>query len=957
MRFIYTIWRGPVKIIKYLKLSVLCVSLWIGALVLAHAATPTIKMPGLKAASQVSQDGDGIYHVTAANEADAYFLQGWVQARDRLFQMDYNRRLASGTLAELVGSAALNSDVQLRTIGLRRAAVRSLNALSPETRLALSSYSRGVNAWIAAAAGAGTLPPEYSALELTQVQPWEDVDSVVIGKLLAFGLSFDLDIDATVALLSYVGAGQALGFDGQILYSEDIDRSAPFDRASTIPDASTSPGIKAATTSTVNNPGTKATSLEPEALNAAKHYLEKIQDLPLFQRIRDKNKRDGSNLWAISSRFSANGYPFIANDPHLLLGMPSTFYPMGLNVTGKMNVFGSSLPGVPGVILGYNDHISWGSTNNDIDVTDTFQEELIPDSASPSGFSTLYKGQPEPVIPIPEVFRANQPGNGTPDDRITLPSGGAIPAATLIVPRRNNGPIIQADLTAGSALSVQYTGFSATREMDAFLKINKASTPNEFANALQYFDVGSQNFVVGDDRGNIAYFTSGEMPVREDLQAGGVNGMPPWFIRNGQGGNEWLPVLNRQPNQSVEFEVLPFAEMPKLINPPAGWFVNANNDPAGLTLDNNPLNQSRPKGGIFYLAYSWDRGFRAGRIATRIRERLNSNRNRRFSFKDMQSIQADVKLRDAEYFTPWITKALTRAKQPSANATLSLFAADAEIVEAVGRLAAWDFSTPTGILEGWDAGKPAGVAPSLTTIKASIAATLYSTWRSRFIANTVDAVLGPLPKPGNEEVLTALRNVLDNFDTRGGLGASGVNFFNVPGITDPAERRDVIMLKSLREALDQLASDEFKLAFNNSTNQDSYLWGKLHRIVFTHPLGNVFSIPPAGGSFPGLLEPLAGISTDGGFQTVDAASHIVRASKPDEFMFDAGPVRRFVSELQPGGARSESIWPGGTSGVLGSPFYFQFLEKWLVNDAIPLHLKQSEVKANQIQIENFIPSP
>ena len=182
-----------------------------------------------------------------------------------------------------------------------------------------------------------------------------------------------------------------------------------------------------------------------------------------------------------------------------------------------------------------------------------------------------------------------------------VPAGGAIPPATLIVPRRNNGPIIQLDRGAGTALSVQYTGFSATRELDTFLIWDDARNLDDFRRGLEFFDVGGQNWAYTDVEGNIAYFTSAELPLREDLQAGTVNGLPPFFIRNGTGGNEWLPARNPQPGQAIPYEILPYEEMPQTVNPPAGFFVNANNDPAGVTLDNDPLNQTRPGGGIFYL--------------------------------------------------------------------------------------------------------------------------------------------------------------------------------------------------------------------------------------------------------------------------------------------------------------------------------------------------------------------
>src|SRR5262249_11007968 len=154
-----------------------------------------------------------------------------------------------------------------------------------------------------------------------------------------------------------------------------------------------------------------------------------------------------------------------------------------------------------------------------------------------------------------------------------------IPPVTLIVPRRNNGPIVRLDLDSGTALSVQYTGFSPTRELETFLIWNEARGMDEFVEGVQRFDFGSINWAYADVRGNIAFFSSSEVPLREDLQAGSVRGLPPWFIRNGASGNEWLPVRHPQPGQVVPYEILPFDEMPHLINPAAGWFVNANNDP------------------------------------------------------------------------------------------------------------------------------------------------------------------------------------------------------------------------------------------------------------------------------------------------------------------------------------------------------------------------------------------
>src|SRR3954467_10346791 len=187
-----------------LSVASVALSLSIASTALADESATGAPQPiaGLREAARVTIDTEGISHVRAHNDHDLYFMQGWVHAGDRLFQMDYNRRLASGTVAELLGSPALPTDVQLRTLGLRRSAERSYAAASPFFRAALEAYAEGVNARLDILK-AGPLPPEYGALHLTKVAEWTPVDSIVIAKLLAFSLAFELDIDRTVALKSY----------------------------------------------------------------------------------------------------------------------------------------------------------------------------------------------------------------------------------------------------------------------------------------------------------------------------------------------------------------------------------------------------------------------------------------------------------------------------------------------------------------------------------------------------------------------------------------------------------------------------------------------------------------------------------------------------------------------------------------------------------------------------------
>ena len=878
-------------------------------------------------------------------------MQGYVHAQDRLFQMDVSRRTASGTLAELLGPGALASDVELRTIGIRRAAERSMGVISMMSRAALEAYADGVNAYVATA---GSLPPEYRALEISKFEPWTALDSMAVAKSLTFGLSFDLgDIDNTVALQTYAAVlGPA---NGSLLFSEDLWRAQPFYPASTVPDASVA-SLAAPLGARGWTAGGSAAAAE-----LAKKYADRVRNMPFFKDHMSLDKRPGSNQWAVSGRHTTSGRPLVANDPHLALGEPSTFYPIHLTA-GDADAMGSGFAGVPFVIVGQTRSIAWGATVSPLDVTDIFQEQVVPDASSRSGLSTVHDGKLEPIQAIPEVFRVNNVGDGVLDNLSVVPPGGPIPAATLIVPRRNDGPIVSLDLVAGSAISIQYTGFSGTREIDTFWTLDHARNLADFERGLQWFDSGTQNFAYADIDGNIAYFAASEVPVREDLQKQTVNGLPPWFIRNGVTGNEWLPVVHPQPGQAIPYEVLPADEMPHIVNPPAGWFVNANNDPAGTVLDNNPLNQLRPGGGFYYLNAGYDTGFRAGRITELLKGKVAAGP---VSFRDMQAIQADVVLPDAQFFVPYVTQALARAAAAPAGSPLALLGALPAVQEAVGRLAAWKLSAPTGIPEGYDASDKDGTlgAPTGDEIAESVAATIYSVWRGQFIRNTIDATLEgvplppgfTLPKPPDQLTMTALKTLLQR--SLPGVGASGVNFFNAPAAS-AEDRRDILILKSVSDALGLLAGPAFDLAFHGSTNQNDYRWGKLHRIVFAHPLGGPFSVPPAFGKYVHPLgDALPGFPVDGGFGVVDASNHAPRAQSVNEFMFHNGPVNRFVAEAGPPGVRAESVWPGGTSGVPGTTFYAdeELLLDYLTNDTVPLLFQNGDLQKSLYSVSKFVP--
>ena len=916
--------------------------------------------PGLSGTVTVTEDQYGIPTIMGSSEADVAFVQGYLHARDRFFQMDYNRKVASGRVSELVGQPGLATDVQLRTLGLYRAALATWHASDDDVKGILQAYANGVNTWLQN----NPLPPEYSALELTQVDPWSPQDSLSYLKLVAFGLSHDLDIDATIKLGTYQGYGDALGFDGTALFFEDTHRSQPTDGRVSVPGflesiggigGAPAPSSAKGTSSvqaTTSDVAVDPLRIDETTLALAMEVKEKFANIPvLAASLTPREKDKGSNEWAVSGAYTESGFPLVANDPHLALDTPATFhesnlvYDMGED---SYSVAGIMFPGLPGIIQGCNDWICWGSTVHPMDVSDVFADD-VQRNALTLPTHTVHSGQAEPLQQIYQSYFFNIVGDGEPDNMARAPVGIDAGGITFVAPRRNNGPVLA--FSGDQALINQYTGWGPTSEVTFVRMVNRARNMDEFKAALQYFDVGSQNWIYGDVEGNIGYFTSAEIPLRADLAQGTVDGMvPPWIIRDGTGAlnHEWLPVSNPQPGQAVPFEILPYNEMPQVVNPPWGYIANANNDPVGTTLDNNPLNQLRPGGnGIYYLnaAYS---DFRQGRVDRVLAELVESGEP--VTVQDMMDLQANADLLDAELTLPTLLAQFDGMELPP----------ESPLAQALDVLSTWDYSTPTGIAEGWDPGDDPmmAVEPDETERRNSAAATVFALWRSQLVRNTIDATLTAVGLgdylPGGTAAHRAFAYHLLNYETNGGFGASGLNFFS-QGLAPTVQA-------SLQQALDLLASDEFAPAFANSTDVMDYAWGKLHRVVFSHPLNSdPFNIPNGGG-FMDLASDLPGLARQGGFQTVDASSHdtrgdcSVRGCTINGFMFSSGPNRRFVGEMTPDGVEGYQTIPGGQSGIFLSPNYSSQLPLWLTNSYHDLALGEEDGAAIAVSVMTFGPA-
>jgi penicillin amidase len=950
-------------------------------LVAAVVATLLIGFGGGASAAEldgpvsVVYDSFGVPTIIATTEHDAVYMQGYLHAKDRLFQMDFLRHVFQGRVAELVGPAGLPQDVQLRVLGIQRAAQRTLPVQTPEVLAWLQAYADGVNAYISDPSN--PIPIEYSALEIDRsgIEPWTPLDGITMVKGLAFELSFDLsDIDRTLALLTFRAVCEILGCNGLQLSTVDLYPTAPFEGVVSTPPnppPPLAPGEEPPSGEPPADEQPPAFMSDPNFQTLTQNYRDAIADIPILQDALENDlTSQGSNWWIVSGALTESGFPMIANDPHLSLGSPATFYEVHLNVTGGINVTGVSFPGAPGIVQGCNDEICWGSTVNAQDVTDVYQEVLIATNpaAPTSPTHTFWGGGIEPIQFIPQQFNFNVIGDGVPNNVFNAGLPPASGGVTMVVPRRLNGPIVQviydpSSPTPLTAISVQYAGWEPTHELEAFRRMARAGSMADFKDALQYFDVGSQNWSYADIHGNIAYYTSGEVPIREDLQQlffpAGLQ--PPGLIRDGTHTNphEWMPLTNPQPNQALSTEILPFAEMPQVENPAAGYVVNANNDPIGTTFDNVAWNEFRAGfNGRLYLSSQYATGYRQGRLQ-RLLDALFAGGGK-MSTAESIATQANNQLLDAEILSPYLLDAYANATAVGAPPELTAIVSDPRIGEAISRLSAWDFSTPTGINQGFDPGdNPAAPGPpSAAEVDASVAATIYAMWRGQTVQRVIDGTLANLPiplvdyAPGSAQAMTALRRLLDNYSVNGGTGVSLINFFTVPGVADQDVARDIILLQSLANALDLLASDEFAPAFNNSTNLADYRWGYLHRIVFSHYLGGPFNIPPPGSPL-NVAPDLPGLSRAGGMGAVDASSHSARADGLNEFMFGSGPSRRLIATMEPTGPQVLEVIPGGQSGQPGNPMGIDQLFLWLVNAFKPLPVSLADVNALAAQTDTY----
>jgi penicillin amidase len=435
-----------------------------------------LRFKGLKAPVEILRDQWAVPHIYAQNVQDLAFAQGFVHAQERLFQMDFNRRLVAGRLSEVLGSVSVPLDRWMRILGMRRAAEAESGLLDDESRSVAEAYAAGVNARI----GRGRLPVEFNLLRY-KPEPWVVTDSLSWYKMMAWTLSVNWETELMRArLIAALGAEMAAELEPE--YFEDWAQVVP--------------------------PGLDYSCIGKAALERAEQ-ARKFTGPPA-------NMGLGSNNWVISGQRTTTGKPLLANDMHLTIGIPAIWYENHL-VGGDLNITGVSFPGVPFFIAGHNGHVAWGFTNGFPDVQDLYMEHLRREADG--RVLVEYQGKWEEAQVRQEEIRVK---------------GGEKVVEEVVVTR--HGPIINTlapDFSGEQPLALRWTALEADTMYNGILQMARARDCAEFREALRPWSTPTQNIVYADTDGNIGYSYPGKIPIR--AKGDGRTPVPGWT-----GEYEWV---------------------------------------------------------------------------------------------------------------------------------------------------------------------------------------------------------------------------------------------------------------------------------------------------------------------------------------------------------------------------------------------------------------------------------
>ncbi len=558
------------RLSKYLLYFVLAIGLLIGTVILIYAfgvqsiPNGTSFNEGLRDKTQIQFDQSDIAHINAKYPNDAYFALGYLHARERTWQMEFNRRLASGSLSEILGEKTIGIDRFIKTLGIRHVARIQYEEFPNSTKLVLEAYCAGINAGFKDLGWA--LPLEFF---LTGTKPvaWTPVDSVSWSLMMALDLGDNWGKEFSRLQLAKTLSTRQI-WEVMPPYEGDAPATS-IDFAKMYQDANI---FSSSDTNT-------------SALNTPDNLLAWLPQ---------PSEGKGSNNWVIAGSHTSSGKPLLANDPHLGLSSPSTWYFAHLQAK-NMNVIGGTIPGMPGVVLGHNQKIAWGFTNTAPDVQDLFIEAINPHNPieykTPKGYEA-FKARRETIVvkgrePIHFVIRETRHGPVISD---------AYPESSKVID------------TKRFVLALRWIALDPQNQsLRALIDTNQASSIDELKSSLQHFYAPMQNVVIANTDGIIAYTAAGAAPKR--IKGQGMMGVAPAF--GWEAGNEWKEYLKPD-------------ELPHRWNTDQAWLMTANQKV------DDPLTP-------YTLTSDWTMPYRANRIEELLKKTAKHDMN------SMIEIQNDTK--------------------------------------------------------------------------------------------------------------------------------------------------------------------------------------------------------------------------------------------------------------------------------------------------------------------------
>lgn len=494
--------------------------LWQNAEPINENYSADLSFPQLQGKVKVYFDKRLVPHVFAENDNDAYFVEGFLHAKFRLWQMEFQTRAAAGRLSEIIGPKALDYDRDKRRLGMIYAAENSLKEIEkdPETLAECDNYTSGVNAYIESLTES-SLPVEYKLLGYYP-EKWTNLKSALFLKYMALELAgYEKDFEMTNA--------------------KSIFSSADFDKIYPIVMDSLDPIVP------------KGTVFPPPAIHvkipatADSLYFDK-KDTSSIRELKP-SPDNGSNNWAVNGEKTKSGYPILCNDPHLGLNLPSIWYEMQIT-TPSFNSYGVTFPGAPSIIIGFNDSIAFGFTNAMRDVRDYYEVKFNNESRSQYWFDSSWH---------PSQFRIEDIKiKGQPDYYDTV-------AYTNIGPVMYDKTFSGARNTGKKNYAVRWKAHDPSNELKMFTLLNKANNYRDYLHAIRYLHTPGQNCIFASKSGDIAIWDQGQFPAKWYRQGD--------FVMPGTDSSYFWQGM------------IPQYENPHLVNPERGFVSSANQLPTDTT--------------------------------------------------------------------------------------------------------------------------------------------------------------------------------------------------------------------------------------------------------------------------------------------------------------------------------------------------------------------------------------